>query len=140
VTTSTPPARYAKLFAIAALAQAAAVAVFIGVIELYKTANPGKEAWPSLLIALVLAFAGEVLFLHLMLSWKAVVAQPSAAARPMRCSVGVVLSWLVGSATFGIFDSIILTRAPAIAFVASALALFLILSRNTRVKASVSQA
>jgi hypothetical protein len=87
-----PRAWQQVLAALAAHTVASAAMIFAPM--LYGQLHPGKEAWPILIPALLVAFALETLILFLLLSPRKTAAAFAAHA------FAVVASWIAGAASF----------------------------------------
>ena len=111
------------------LAHLLASAVFIGLLQLYTTTHPGKEAWPVLIPVVMTAFALETGFMFLALGLQ------RAAAVLWRLSLAVLVSWIAGVASFaslGTFAGSSPIKPPMLSWLLSLAILLIMVKRLGR--------
>jgi len=118
-----------KIGLIAALAQLTASATFIFLMKFYSKTQAGKEAWPILVPALIIAFSLEIFILFLALR------QQRGAAFLLRISIAVLASWaagLLGFLAMDVFARSPYIRPPLVAWLLGLAILFMMIKKAER--------
>ena len=105
------------------LAQLAASAVFIFLLESYSRTHQGKEAWPVLIPALMIAFGLETWFLFRFLQLQ------RRAAVLWKLSLAVLVSWIAGLGSFSSLDTLagaLHIKPPMLSWLLSLVILFIV--------------